>query len=163
MWKLKYNKKENPWHAYTKATTLVSLPFLAFLAGQQTNSTPLKMSMPQGSSMAKERRRIDLSAQAWRAVSKFQHLVWLCMCMYWKGPYGGSVVRGCNGVSELVFFCVCLYYYSFSGMVEGGFIISIQSLNMSYCLLTWCSQHSQRKAFVTGWSSFFFSQFNTFI
>ena len=74
--------------------------------------------------MAKERRRIDLSAQAWPAVpfhwSKFQHLVWLCMwskrqcsgtrrASDWKGPSGGLVVRGCNRVRELMFFvCVCI-------------------------------------------------------
>ena len=82
-------------------------PFLAFLAGQQTNSTPEKTSMPQGRSIAKLRSRIDRSEQARPAVpfhwSKFQHLVWLCMwskrqcsgtrrASDWKGPSAGRVL-----------------------------------------------------------------------
>ena len=65
--------KENTYHS--------PLPLRVFLAGQQTNSTPLKTSMPQGRSMAKDRSFIPLSEQALPAVefhwSKFQHLVWL--------------------------------------------------------------------------------------
>ena len=60
-----------------------SLPFLAFLAGQQTNSTPLNTSMPHGSNMANDLSFMLLSPQALEAVefhwSKFQHFVWLWM------------------------------------------------------------------------------------
>ena len=53
-----------------KVYTLVTLSFLGFgaLVGQQTNSTPEKTSIPQGSSMAKLRSFMDLSAQALSAV-----------------------------------------------------------------------------------------------
>ena len=76
-------------------------PFLAFLAGQQTNSTPEKTSMPQGSSMAKLLTRMPRSPHASPAVrfqsSKFMHCVWLWMwskrqcsgtsrASLWKGP-----------------------------------------------------------------------------
>ena len=85
-----------------RATRLL-LPFLIFLAGQQTNSTPLKTSMPQGRSIAKDRSFMERSPQAAAAVvfhwSKFQHRVWLWMwskrqcsgtsrASDWKGPSG---------------------------------------------------------------------------
>ena len=72
--------KENLRERKERAT---SLPLRAFFAGQQTNSTPLKTSIPQGSSMAKERSFMPRSEQALPAVefhwSKFQHFVWLWM------------------------------------------------------------------------------------
>ena len=77
----------------------------AFFLGQQTNSTPEKTSMPQGSSMAKLLTLMPRSAHAPVAVrfhsSKFQQRVWLWMwskrqcsgtrrASLWNGPAGGA-------------------------------------------------------------------------
>ena len=67
--------------SYPGMNGIFNSPFRDFLAGQHTNSTPLKTSMPHGRSMAKERSFMPRSPQARPAVefhwSKFQHFVWL--------------------------------------------------------------------------------------
>ena len=78
--KLKAAKTETETPIDTNKVSLnLFLPLRTFFAGQQTNSTPLKTSIPHGKSIAKDRSLIDLSVHARPAVpfhwSKFQHFV----------------------------------------------------------------------------------------